>query len=176
MVPETIGAQAQKLPRLLIAITIESSLDVQRAINGLPNGTIVETSVGDHGSATLMEHDHELKVGAEPSGHVVLPQSFKPGIGHWGDGISTMIRFLEIINSYGPNWMDKIPPMSGFSLTRSVSPSNRRLWDPRGKIGSSAVTCVSDFLTSRILCQIKWRSKDMKICSQLILKMEIYGR
>ena len=128
----------------LIAITIESSLDVQRAINGLPNGTIVETSVGDRWlQHTLMEHDHEQRLGLSHR-VMVLPQSFKPGIGHWGDGISTMIRFLEIINSYGPNWMDKIPPMSGFS-NQIRFPSNRRLWDPRGKIGSSAVTCVSDF-------------------------------
>ena len=91
----------------LISITIESSLDLTNKILAKQNGRIIETGVGDRWlQHALMREEGASRLGAEPSGHVILEHSIGDEVGLWGDGIMTMFGFLEMARSCGSKWFD----------------------------------------------------------------------
>ena len=146
----------------VVSVTVESSLDLSKRILAVPNGKIIETGVGDRWlQHSLMREDESiLRLGAEPSGHVVLEHSINDENGLWGDGVLTMFEFLRMVQSCGSEWIDLFSPERGQKMSVSIFPSNRSLWNPRGETGD----LVRQVVSSRF-----------RIDDSQILEMEIEG-
>ena len=146
----------------VVSVTMESSLDLSKRILAVPNGKIIETGVGDRWlQHSLMREDESiLRLGAEPSGHVVLEHSINDEKGLWGDGVLTMFEFLRMVRSCGPEWIDLFSSEGGQKMSGSIFPSNRSLWNPLGETGD----LVRQVVSSRF-----------RIDDSQILEMEIEG-
>ena len=129
----------------VVSVTVESSLDLSKRILAVPNGKIIETGVGDRWlqHALMREDEGILRLGAEPSGHVVLEHSIQDDTGLWGDGILTMFEFLRMIRFCGPEWVDLFYSERGIIMSGSIFPSNRSLWNPAGETGDLARKAIS---------------------------------
>lgn len=134
----------------VVALTIESALDVSRIYRSMDNGELIETGVGDRWlQHALIEKKSELKVGAEPSGHVILEQICGSKTGLWGDGVRTMIEYLRLIHRSGPEWMDSIINNLSTTITKSIYPSNRELWNPNNDLAVLVENWISESLGIR---------------------------
>ena len=130
----------------VVAITIESSLDVSKLYDRGNKGRLIETGVGDRWlQHALINNSGSLKFAAEPSGHTIMEQSINGRSGYWGDGVLTMFEFLDAIHSIGGDWLDIASTDQGFSFNQSISPSNRSLWDPDGRTGKLVTDLVADY-------------------------------
>tara|TARA_B100000963_G_scaffold361996_1_gene401815 strand:+ start:1147 stop:2673 length:1527 start_codon:yes stop_codon:yes gene_type:complete len=131
----------------VVALTIESALDVSQIFRSLGKGSLIETGVGDRWlQHALINQKGSLKVGAEPSGHVILEQRCGSKIGLWGDGVRTMLEFLRLIHRSGPEWMDSITNKSSKTISKSIYPSNRDLWSPSDYLGDLVTNTISNSL------------------------------
>ena len=130
----------------IIAITIESSLDVAKLYGKGRKGRLIETGVGDRWlQHALINNSGAPKFAAEPSGHIIMEQSIDGGFEYWGDGVLAMFEFLDVIHSIGVNWLDIASADQGFAINQSISPSNRSLWDPDGRTGRLVIDLVADY-------------------------------
>ena len=131
----------------VIALTIDSALDVSHIYKTMDKGVLIETGVGDKWlQHALMRQNGSVKVGAEPSGHVVLEQKCGTKTGLWGDGVITMIEFLRLAHDFNSEWMDSIVNSSSIKITKSIYPSNRELWSPSSNLADSVKSCISNSL------------------------------
>jgi len=129
----------------------------------MDNGELIETGVGDRWlQHALIEKKSELKVGAEPSGHVILEQICGSKTGLWGDGVRTMIEYLRLIHRSGPEWMDSIINNLSTTITKSIYPSNRELWDPSNDLAVLVENWISESLgiKARELNRIEIQEED----------------
>ena len=128
-----------------VTLTIESSLDLCEKIESSGTGKVIQTGVGDRWlQHAIMKDNRGLKIGTEPSGHVVLRHSAGKETGYWGDGVVTMIEYLDLIKNLGPEWIEDISPNSGFTINRSIFPSIRDNWKPDSDASDSVIRTVSD--------------------------------
>ncbi len=120
----------------LVAITIQSSLDVTEIFSKKPGLVLIETGVGDRWlQHALMNGGGSPKLAAEPSGHIIMEQITAGKKVYWGDGLVSMFGYMELINSIGKDWLEIAVSRIGICINHSISPSNRAKWEPDGKCG-----------------------------------------
>lgn len=147
----------------VVALTIESALDVSRSFKNLDNGRLIQTGVGDRWlQHALMGEKSDLKIGAEPSGHVILQQKCGLETGLWGDGVSTMLEFLRLIHRLGPNWVELVIENPSRTISESIYPSDRDSWDPNGRLGEMVVDviCLSFNIDMEELGRLEIKEED----------------
>ena len=128
-----------------VCLTIESSLDLSNMIAKKQGLKFVETGVGDRWLQHALIHSPTEKgLGSEPSGHIVMKHLEGAKGGYWGDGVVTMIEFLDLIRICGDGWIETINPESGFTINRSIFPSMTGLWNPNGETGKRVIDVVSE--------------------------------
>ena len=130
-----------------LAYTIQSSLDIPKSFQNLGGSLIIETGVGDRQlQHALLDATSDFRIGAEPSGHVILEHKYRNLVGLWGDGVITMFQFLslgldpEIINS------TILTNGKGINLSKSVFPSDRSLWKSDNSLAEELTSNFSSML------------------------------
>ena len=136
-------SQCHDAENFVVALTIESALDVSRSFKNFDNGRLIQTGVGDRWlQHALIGEKSELKIGAEPSGHVILQQKCGLKTGLWGDGVSTMLEFLRLIHRLGPNWVESVTENPSRTISESIYPSDRDSWKPDGRLSEVVIDVI----------------------------------